>query len=89
MKAKSGFILRHIMDDYMLMPTDDNINLFNGTLLMNEVSSFIWEKLQNPVSRDDLLAALMDQYTIDEKTASADLDNLLAKLRNYGIIEDD
>lgn len=89
MKAKSGFVLRHIMDDYMLMPTDDNINLFNGTLLMNEVSSFIWEKLQNPVSRDDLLAALMDQYATDEKTASADLDNLLAKLRNYGVIEDD
>ena len=28
---------------------------FNGTVLLNDVSAFVWEKLQNPVSRDDLL----------------------------------
>ena len=72
----------------MLIPVNDNVQ-FNGNLLMNEVSSFIWEKLQNPVSRDNLPIAITDRYTVDEKTASADLDKLLAKLRDYGVIEDE
>ncbi len=89
MKAKSGFVLRHIMDEYVLMPTGDNISKFNGTVLLNDVSAFIWEKLQNPISREDLLAALLDEYQVAEKVAVEDLDALIAKLREYDIITDD
>lgn len=88
-KAKAGFILRHIMDEYMLMPTGENISKFNGTVLLNGVSAFLWEKLQSPVSREDLLTALLDEYEVDEATAVRDLDTLLEKLRDYGVIEDD
>ena len=43
MKAKSGFILRNVVDEYILMPTGDNIGKFNGTILLNEVSALVWE----------------------------------------------
>ena len=55
MKAKPGFILRNVVDEYILMPTGDNIGQFNGTVLLNEVSAFVWGKLQNPLSKEDLL----------------------------------
>ena len=89
MKAKSGFILRNVVDEHVLFPVGDNINVFNGTLLLNEVSAFIWEQLQNPISRDDLLKAVLNQYDVDEAQAAADLDALLTKLRGLGVIEDD
>ena len=89
LKAKSGFILRDIMGEYMLMPVGDNINKYNGVVLLNDVSAFIWKKLENPVSRDDLLAALLDQYRIDEATAANDLDLLLERLRGFDVIEDE
>lgn len=89
MKAKNGFVLRHILDEYVLMPVGDNIAAFKGSVLLNEVSAFVWEKLQSPVSREDLISAIISEYEVDEATATADLDDLLAKLNEYGIIEND
>ncbi len=89
MKVKSGFILRNVVGESVVFPAGDNINRFNGTLLLNEVSSFIWEKMQNPISHDDLVAAIVEQYDIDQARAAADLDTLLAKLREYDVIEED
>ena len=87
MKAKTGFVLRNIAGEYVLMPINENITKFNGTLLMSEVAAFVWEKLKNPVSRQDLLTAILDEYEIDEATASSDLDALLEKLKKYDVID--
>ena len=89
MKAKPGFVLRNVVDEYILMPKGENIGQFNGTVLFNEVSAFVWEKLQNPMSKEDLLKAILDEYEVDKATASADLDKLLDTLRGYEVIEDD
>lgn len=89
MKAKEGFILRNVVDEHILMPTGDNIGRFNGTVLMNDVSAFIWEKMKNPISREDLLIAILDEFEVEKTIASADLDALLSTLKEYGVIEDD
>ena len=88
MKAKEGFILRNIVDEYILMPTGDNIGKFNGTVLLNEVSAFVWEKLQNPISREDLLKAILDEFEVEKAVAAADLDTLITTLKEFGVIED-
>ena len=46
MKAKPGFVLRNVMDEYILMPTGDNVGVFNGAVLFNKVAAVVWEKLQ-------------------------------------------
>lgn len=89
MKAKPGFVLRNVVDEYILMPTGDNIGQFNGTVLLNEVSAFVWQKLQNPMSKEDLLKAILDEFEVEKAVASADLDVLIGTLREYGVIEDD
>ena len=89
MKAKPGFVLRNVVDEFILMPTGDNIGKFNGTILLNEVSALVWEKLQNPVSKDDLLKAILDEFEVEKAVASADLDALLKTLSGYGVIEED
>lgn len=89
MKAKDGFVLRNIVGEHVLMPTGDNINQFNGAVLFNEQAAFLWEKLQNPVSRDDLLQALLSVYNVDEATAARDLDAVLEKMRGFSLIAEE
>ena len=89
MKAKSGFVLRNIAGEQILMPTGDNIGKFKGTVLLNDVSAFVWEKLQNPMSKEDLLQAIVDNYEVEEAVAAKDLDDLLATLDGFGVIEND
>lgn len=88
MKTCEGFILRNLMGEYVLMPVGDNIAKFRGTVLMNELAVFVWEKLRSPVTRDELLQEILNAYEVDLETASEDLDALLAELGQLGVIED-
>ena len=87
MKIKEGFVLRNVVDEFIVMPTGDNIARFEGAVVLNEVSAFIFKQLENPVSRDDLLTAMLNEYDVDEATAAADLDALLEKFAEMGVLE--
>ena len=87
MKARSGFILRHVVEEYVLMPIDENIDIYKGAVLLNSTSAFVWENLQQDVSRDDLLAMILEEFEIDKATAEKDLDQLLEKLDQMNLIE--
>ena len=87
MKAKNGFVMRCVVDEYILMPTGDNINYFNGNVILNEVSAFIWEKLQQDTSRDNLLAELLNEYDVELSVAEVELDKMLNRFYDYGLIE--
>ena len=72
----------------MLVPTGERMKSFNGTMMLNELAAFVWEKLQNPMSDKELLDAVLFEYDVDEATASADLTALLDKFQEFGVIED-
>lgn len=88
MTIKKGFVLRNVVDEYIVMPTGENIAKFEGAVVLNEVSAFLFRQLENPVSREDLLASLLNEYDVDEATAAADLDALLKQLREMGLLEE-
>lgn len=87
MKIKENFTLRHIADEYIVMPTGSSIANFDGAIALNEVSAFIFEKLTNPMSKDDLVVALLNEYNVDKETATKDIDALISKFEEMGIIE--
>ncbi len=89
MKAKSGFVLKNTSKGCLLTPAEDSIGAFDGSVLLNETSAFIWEQLQSPISREDLLRAILDEFQVDEAAASADLDKLLKTLKSYQLLEGD
>lgn len=86
MKAKNGFVMRCVVDEYMLMPTNDNINQFDGSVVLNEVSAFVWEKLQNETTAEEILTALLGEFDVPEAVAKKDLEGLLNRFREYGLI---
>ena len=88
MKAKEGFILREVLGEFMIMPVGDNIGTYTGTVILNEVSAFVWKKLQQPISFDELVAAITAEYDIDSETASKDLQELLEQFRSYELLEE-
>ncbi len=53
---------------------------------LNEVGSFVWERIQTPASTDDLLSALHDAFDVDMDTLRADLDELVTDLEAKGLV---
>lgn len=55
---------------------------------LNEVGSFIWEKLtEGTQSFEELLAAMLNEYEIDEETCRNDLKEILQQLVDEKLVE--
>ncbi len=88
MKLKDGFVLKSIIDEWIVMPTGSNVKKFSSAIVLNDVSAFMWKQLAKSVSYDELLQSVLDEYDIDKESAAGDLDNVLEQLRNMDILAD-
>jgi len=95
MRIREGFALKEIAGDKVIMPVGENINRYEGAVILNEVAAFIYEKIAecseyhdgHGCSFDELLANILDQYEVDEETAKADLEETLKDLLECKVIE--
>lgn len=86
MRIKSGFELVSIAGDYMLIPIGDEVDDFNGTLILNEVSAFLLDKLKSDMDRNDLVQLLINEFDVDKTTAQSDVDKMLSELIEMGVV---
>ena len=87
MIIKSAFDLLTIGNESMLIPVGDEANRFRGLLVMNDETAFIIRLLQTDQTTDSLLDAFLEEYDIDQETARIQLEHLLHRLDNMGILE--
>ena len=89
MKLKKGFEIVNVAGDYMLVPVDDQIDIFNGTVILNEVSAFMLNKLKHGVDKKELIRLLMDEYGIDSLVAKTDVEEAIKKMLKIGMIDEE
>lgn len=87
MKLKYEFVVRNIVDEYVLVPVGDAALSFGGMITTSEVGAFLIEGLKTDVTREELAAKLMAEYEVDADTAYADLDEFLAQLEKLNLLE--
>lgn len=90
MKTKKGFHLRSICGEHIVVAEGiENID-FSRIISMNESSAYLWEKVEGgqPFTNEDLVSYLMEEYEVDEPTAKNDVQVLIDKWQEAGIIED-
>lgn len=73
--------------EYVLVPLADNIADMNSLYTLNETGAFIWEQIDGKKNVGEIIAALMEEYDTDEKTASGDVLQFIGNLSNYLIIK--
>lgn len=89
MKAKKGFKLRQICGENIIVADGiENID-FSSIISMNESSAYLWQAIQDKeqFSTEELATLLTEQYEVDEATALADSQTLVAQWLKAGIIE--
>jgi len=55
-------------------------------LTLNGSGAVLWRMLATDTTRDDLVAALLDAFEVDEPTAAADTDSFLQTLFERGLL---
>ena len=87
MKIKSNFVLKKVAGAYVVVPLRDRAVDFSGVIKLTESGAFLWNILADGAERDELVAALLNEYEVDEATASRDVDRFIAGLSEAGLIE--
>ena len=87
MKIKEGFMLRLVAEEYVVVPVGQASIDFNGMMNLNETGAFLFERLLKGCTKEELVAALMDEYDVDIKTANIDVDAFVTKLKEENLFE--
>ncbi len=85
MRLKDGFMLKKILDDYIVVPTGDNIVDFAVAVSLNETGAFLWQQLENEKTIEELADALAGEYDITSEEVIDDVIEFaeLLKGRNF------
>lgn len=87
MQIKKGFMLREVAGNYVVVAIGEASKSFNGVINLNESGAFLWRKLSEGISKEDLVKALLEEYDVDEEIANKDIDNFIEKLKGSDILE--
>ncbi len=87
MKIKDGFMLRKIVDVWVVVPLGERVVDFNGMVKVSDSGALVWKKLAGPgASRDALLTDLLAVYDVEVETVNRDLDEFLDALRQADLL---
>lgn len=86
MKIKDGYILRQVAGNSIVIAVGDEALNFNGIITINGAGTFLWKKLSDGATKEELLSAMLSEYDIDSDTASKDIDEFIDKLKNADLL---
>ena len=86
MKIKENYMLRKVADCYVVVPIGAAVAEFNGMINLNEVGAFLWHQLENENTVEGVLAAMLEEYEVDEATAKSDLMRFIKELEDANLI---
>lgn len=87
MKLKSGFVLREMAGEITVLPAGDHEN-YDKVVTLNETGAFLWRKLDQEITEEQLLASLLEEYDVDAETAKKHLGLYLAVLKENDLLAD-
>lgn len=85
MKLKEGFLMRDVAGHTVVLPTGDDLDM-NMMITLNDTGKFLWNLLENEITSDELVAAVLAEYEVQEPVAKAAVDSFVERLREYAFL---
>ncbi len=82
--VKQGYVAREIAGEYIAVPVDSSCG--TSIVVLNPVSKFIWDELKTEKTFDELLDAILNNYTVSKQEAEQDLKEFLMQLVDNGLV---
>lgn len=88
MKIRSGYMLRKVIDTYVIMGLGGANYTPNQIMSLNETGVVLWELLEKGADKKELVDRLLSEYEVDAATADKDVDEFISHLREKDLIEE-
>lgn len=89
MRISSNFVLRQIVDTWVVLPLAEKTVNFNGMMTLNETGVILWNTLEKGADMEVLVAALTAEYDVTARQAREDAEEFVQKLRSVGCLIED
>lgn len=86
MEIKKELIKREIAGDTILVPVGKSVFDSNGLFVMNELGTFLWDRLPAAKDESELLAAVLEEYEVSPEEAAKDIREFLERLKKLEIL---
>ena len=86
MRIAEGFLLRRIVDDWVVVPIGENSVKTRSIFSLSESSALLWEALERGCDEKRLVEILYDTYSVSEETAIKDVKVFLNNLDEMDIL---
>ncbi len=82
---KDGFVLRKMPGMNLVMPTGANVKSFKGALMLNDTGAFIYSKLAEKKTVDEIAEKLTEEYDVSAAKAKDDVVKTVNSLKEAGV----
>ncbi len=82
---KQGYVAREIAGEYIAVPVDSSCGAH--IVVLNPVSKFLWDELKTEKTFDELLDAMLKNYSVSKEEAEQDLKEFLMQLIENGLLK--
>lgn len=86
MKLRDGFITHESNGEHITVTAGNTA--FNGMIRSNQTAGFIVECLKNEVTKEDIIAKMLEKYDAPREQIEKDVEKLLEQLQAIGAIDD-
>ncbi len=87
MKIKENLILKQMGDEFVVVPVGKGVIDFKVMVTLNETGAFLWNKLTESKTEDELVECMISEYDIDKETALNDIKEFLKILTDNGLLK--
>ena len=86
MRIRDGFMMRRIAGVDVVVPAGEGGINFNGIITLSQTAAFLFQRLREETSQEELLSKLLCEYEVDEQAARADIQAFLTKLTEADLL---
>lgn len=87
MKIREGYMLDTIGEQKIAVSLNYIKGQFSGMIKLNPVGAFIWERLLEDTTEEEIVAAVKEKYEVDDHIVRKDVQIFLRKLKDNGMLE--
>lgn len=71
----------------MVVPIGQATLDFNGMMSLNETGAFIFSKMLDGTTKEQLIEDLISEYEVEREIAQKDVDDFIKKVEGEGLLE--
>ena len=88
-RIKSGYVLREIAGECVIVPVDTESTITNAVMVPNDTAVFMWKAFERPCTLEDVVKKGMQEYEVTEETIRDSAERFIKESLKYQILEED